>query len=83
MLHDQCEGRTGPRQRLWKIRAARVVLATGAIERPLIFQNNDRPGVMLASAVRTYVRRFAASPGFLPAGISRCDLALTLLTEVA
>jgi sarcosine oxidase subunit alpha len=54
---------TGPRQRLWKIRAARVVLATGAIERPLIFQNNDRPGVMLASAVRTYVRRFAASPG--------------------
>jgi sarcosine oxidase, subunit alpha len=53
----------GPRQRLWKIRAGRVVLATGAIERPLIFQNNDRPGVMLASAVRTYVRRYAVGPG--------------------
>jgi sarcosine oxidase subunit alpha len=53
----------GPRQRLWKIRAARVVLATGAIERPLVFANNDRPGIMLASAVRTYVRRYAVSPG--------------------
>ena len=52
-----------PRQRLWKIRAARVVLSTGAIERPLVFSNNDRPGVMLASAVRTYVRRYAVSPG--------------------
>jgi sarcosine oxidase, subunit alpha len=54
----------GPRQRFWKIRAARVVLATGAIERPLVFANNDRPGIMLASAVRTYVTRYAVSPGF-------------------
>jgi sarcosine oxidase, subunit alpha len=53
----------GPRQRLWKIRAARVLLATGAIERPLVFSNNDRPGIMLASAVHTYVRRYAVSPG--------------------
>ena len=53
----------GPRQRLWKIRAARVVLATGAMERPLVFSNNDRPGIMLASAVHTYVRRYAVSPG--------------------
>jgi sarcosine oxidase, subunit alpha len=57
------EGAQGPRQRLWKIRAARVLLATGAIERPLVFANNDRPGVMLAAAVRTYVRRYAVSPG--------------------
>jgi sarcosine oxidase subunit alpha len=56
-------GTQGPRQRLWKIRAARVVLATGAIERPLVFSNNDRPGIMLASAVRTYVTRYAVSPG--------------------
>ena len=53
----------GPRQRLWKIRAAHVVLATGAMERPLVFSNNDRPGIMLASAVHTYVRRFAVRPG--------------------
>jgi sarcosine oxidase subunit alpha len=52
-----------PRQRLHVIRAKRVVLATGAIERPLVFENNDRPGVMLAGAVRTYVKRFAVSPG--------------------
>ncbi|MDP6816517.1 MAG: sarcosine oxidase subunit alpha family protein [Alphaproteobacteria bacterium] len=51
------------RQRLWKIRAAQVVLATGAIERPMIFSNNDRPGIMLAGAARTYVNRFGAKPG--------------------
>jgi heterotetrameric sarcosine oxidase alpha subunit len=52
-----------PRQRLHIIRARRVVLATGAIERPLVFDNNDRPGVMLAGAVRTYVKRFAVAAG--------------------
>lgn len=52
-----------PRQRLWKIRARRVVLATGAIERPLVFADNDRPGIMLASAARIYVNRFGVQPG--------------------
>ncbi|MEO5733823.1 MAG: glycine cleavage T C-terminal barrel domain-containing protein, partial [Rubrivivax sp.] len=52
-----------PRQRLHVIRARRVVLATGAIERPMVFENNDRPGVMLAGAVRTYANRFAVAPG--------------------
>ncbi len=56
-------GSSRPRQRLHIIRAKRVVLATGAIERPLVFENNDRPGVMLAGAVRTYVKRFAVAPG--------------------
>ncbi len=56
------EGPT-PRQRIWRIRARQVVLAAGAIERPLVFPNNDRPGVMLASAVSTYVNRYAVSPG--------------------
>ena len=51
-----------PRQRLWKIRAKQVVLATGAIERPLVFADNDRPGVMLANAVRTYIKRYAVLP---------------------
>ncbi len=53
----------GPRNRLWRIRARRVVLATGAIERPLVFPNNDRPGIMLASAVSSYVNRYAVLPG--------------------
>ncbi len=52
-----------PAQRLWKVRAAQVVLATGALERPLVFANNDRPGVMLASAARAYVNRHAVKPG--------------------
>ena len=52
-----------PRQRHWKIVAKRAVLAAGAHERTIAFGNNDRPGVMLASAVRTYVNRYAATPG--------------------
>ncbi|MGH6947922.1 MAG: 2Fe-2S iron-sulfur cluster-binding protein, partial [Kiloniellales bacterium] len=52
-----------PRQRNWMIRAKRVVLATGAIERPLVFAGNDMPGVMLADAVKRYVARYAVSPG--------------------
>ena len=55
--------RRGPRERLWRVRAKQVVLATGAIERPLVFGDNDRPGVMLAAAVRTYLNRFAVRPG--------------------
>jgi sarcosine oxidase subunit alpha len=51
------------RQRYWKIRAGKVVLATGALERHMVFSGNDRPGVMLASAVRTYLNRFAVRPG--------------------
>lgn len=51
------------RERLWKVRAKQVVLATGAHERPLVFGNNDLPGIMLASAVSTYVRRYAVLPG--------------------
>lgn len=52
-----------PRQRLWTIRAGQVVLATGALERPLVFAGNDRPGVMLASAARAYVNRYGVAPG--------------------
>jgi sarcosine oxidase subunit alpha len=52
-----------PRQRLWKVRAKQVVLATGSHERPLVFRNNDRPGVMLASSAQAYVNRFAVRPG--------------------
>lgn len=50
-------------QRLWHVRAKRVVLATGALERPLAFAHNDRPGIMLSQAARTYVRRFGVVPG--------------------
>ncbi len=52
-----------PRQRLWKIVARQAVVATGAVERPIAFGGNDRPGVMMASAVRTYLNRFGVAPG--------------------
>jgi heterotetrameric sarcosine oxidase alpha subunit len=52
-----------PRQRLWRIVAKRAILCAGAIERPIVFGDNDRPGVMLAGAVRTYLNRFAVAPG--------------------
>jgi sarcosine oxidase subunit alpha len=52
-----------PRQRSWKIVAREVVLASGALERPVVFGGNDRPGVMLAGAVRAYLNRFAVLPG--------------------
>ncbi|MCZ8316932.1 sarcosine oxidase subunit alpha family protein [Phreatobacter sp.] len=51
------------RQRLWTLVPKRILLAAGAIERPIVFGGNDRPGVMLASAMRTYVERYAALPG--------------------
>lgn len=61
--HVAVPGPHVPRQRLWHIRAKRVVLATGAIERPLVFGNNDLPGVMLASAIRTYANRYGVAAG--------------------
>ena len=52
-----------PRERLWQVRAKRVVLATGAIERHMVFPQNDRPGIMLASAARTYLNHFGVAVG--------------------
>ncbi len=54
-----------PRQRLWKVRARQIVIATGAIERPIAFANNDRPGVMLASAARGLIERGGVAPGLV------------------
>lgn len=52
-----------PRERLLKVRARQIILATGAIEQPLVFPNNDRPGIMLASAVREYLNRYGVKVG--------------------
>jgi sarcosine oxidase subunit alpha len=50
-------------ERLWRVRAESVIVATGAIERPLLFANNDRPGIMLAGAALSYLRRHALRLG--------------------
>lgn len=52
-----------PRQRGWRIYAKRAILASGALERPIVFPGNDRPGIMLAGAARAYVNRFGVLPG--------------------
>ncbi|MEY9945219.1 sarcosine oxidase subunit alpha family protein [Kitasatospora sp. GAS1066B] len=61
------------RQRLWHIRARRVVLATGAHERPMVFAGNDLPGVMSAAAVRAYLNRYAVLPGRRPVVLTTND----------
>ena len=50
-------------ERSWRIRAKKTIIATGAMERALVFSNNDRPGVMLASAIQGYINRYAVKPG--------------------
>ncbi|MCC0014645.1 MAG: sarcosine oxidase subunit alpha family protein [Rhodobiaceae bacterium] len=72
-----------PRQRLWRIRAGRVVLATGAIERPLVFSGNDRPGVMLASAARAYLHRHAVLVGRNPLIFTNNDSAYRTALDMA
>ncbi|MAY60605.1 MAG: sarcosine oxidase subunit alpha [Rhizobiales bacterium] len=61
--HVAKPGKLAPRERLWQVRAKRVILATGAIERHMVFANNDRPGIMLASAARTYLNHFGVAVG--------------------
>jgi sarcosine oxidase subunit alpha len=61
------------RERLWQVRARRIVLATGAIERPLVFPDNDRPGIVLASAAETFARRYGARPGSRALILTACE----------
>src|SRR5690606_11607968 len=74
---------TGPRQRLWRIRAKEVILATGSIERPLVYRDNDRPGCMLASAGRTYVNRYGAAPGQRIVILTNTDTAYQTAIDLA
>ncbi len=61
--HLATPGPGKPRQTLWRIYTKRSLLCAGAIERPIAFRNNDRPGIMLGSAIRSYANRWAALPG--------------------
>lgn len=63
LVREQLSDESRIRERNWRVRAGRVILATGATERTLVFQNNDRPGIMLASAVQAYIHRYAVRPG--------------------
>ena len=61
------------RERLWQIRAGRIILATGAFERPMLFPDNDRPGVMLASAVLRYATHYGVACGRRVVLATACD----------
>ncbi|AJE49135.1 sarcosine oxidase subunit alpha [Celeribacter indicus] len=64
-----------PRERMWRVRAKQVVLAQGALEKPLVFHGNDRPGVMLAGAAQTYLNRFGVKVGDAPVVVTSHDSA--------
>lgn len=64
-------------ERLWKVRARHALLATGQIERPLLFPDNDRPGILLAGALSSYVHRWAVAPGRRMALVANNDAAWT------
>ena len=72
-----------PRERLWQVRAAQVVLATGAIERPLVFPDNDRPGIMLADAARTYLQQYGVAVGRTIVIVGAHDNAYRVAQEMA
>ena len=63
------------RERLWQVRAREVVLATGAIERSLVFPDNDRPGIMLAAAAHTYLNRYGVLAGSRAVVVTATDVA--------
>jgi len=71
------------RERLWQVRAREVVLATGAIEQPLVFPGNDRPGVMLAGAVRSYLGRYGVRAGTRAVVVTTTDGAYRTALELA
>jgi sarcosine oxidase, subunit alpha len=71
-----------PRERQWQVRAREVVLATGAIERPLVFPGNDRPGIMLAGAARTWLNRYGVLAGTRAVVITAADEAYAAALEL-
>jgi len=70
-----------PRQKLWYIRAKEVILSTGSIERPLVFGNNDRPGIILASAAKEYLKTYGVLIGKNPIIFTNNDGAYELAIE--
>ena len=70
-----------PRQRLWYIRAKQVIISTGSIERPLVFANNDRPGIMLASSAKEYLKIYGVLAGKKPIIFTNNDTAYETAIE--
>ena len=71
------------RQRIWRLRAREVLLATGAHERPVVFTDNDRPGIMLAGSARTYLHRYGVLVGERAVVFTTNDSAYGVAVELA
>lgn len=71
------------RQRVWRIRARHVVVATGAHERPIVFADNDRPGIMLAHSARTFLHRYGVLVGHAAVVFTTNDSAYTAAFDLA
>ena len=70
-----------PREKLWYIRAKEVIISTGSIERPLVFSNNDRPGILLASAAKEYLKVYGVAVGKKPIFFTNNDSAYEAAIE--
>jgi len=79
--HIEKPSKFTPRQKLWYIRAKEVVVSTGSIERPLVFGNNDRPGIMLASAAKEYMKVYGVLVGRKPIIFTNNDSAYDTAIE--
>jgi len=76
------DARHRTRERLWKFRPARIVLATGAFERPMLFPGNDRPGVMLAGAIERYAALYGVGCGRRVVVATACDSAYAVVARL-
>jgi len=79
--HIESPSKYKPRQRLWYIRAKEVIASTGSIERPLVFGNNDRPGIMLASAAKEYLKIYGVLIGKKPIIFTNNDSAYDIAID--
>ena len=80
--HLAAPGPDLPRERQWQVRAREVVLAAGAIERPLVFAGNDRPGILLAGAARTFLNRYGVLAGQRAVIVTADDAAYAAAAEL-
>ena len=71
------------RQRVWRIRARRVLVAAGAHERPVVFADNDRPGIMLAGGARTFLHRYGVLAGRAAVVFTTDDSAYAAAVDLA
>ncbi len=79
--HIENPSKFTPRQKLWYIRAKEVIISTGSIERPLVFGNNDRPGIILASAAKEYMKVYGVLVGRKPIIFTNNDSAYDTAIE--